>query len=148
MAFEELKDRIKDSPVSTVISHYMTLSKRGATLEGICPFHSDTKPSLKVNDTKGMYKCFACGAGGDAITFVKEFKKIEFVDALREIAGILAEAGLSVELREGNVDGPVVPLVSSVPAPPPLPADAPGPSLGGGSARQRCSRPPTGWGRG
>lgn len=52
----------------------------------------------------------------------------------RTVAGILAEAGLSVELREGNVDGPVVPLVSSVPAPPPLPADAPGPSLGGGSA--------------
>ncbi len=89
MAFEELKDRIKESPVSTVIGHYITLNKRGATLEAICPFHSDTKPSLKVNDTKGMYKCFACGAGGDAITFVKEYKKVEFVDALREIAGIL-----------------------------------------------------------
>lgn len=89
MAFEELKDRIKESPVSMVISHYITLNKRGATLEAICPFHSDTKPSLKVNDAKGMYKCFACGAGGDAITFVKEYKKVEFVDALREIAGIL-----------------------------------------------------------
>src|SRR5690606_10729113 len=67
----------------------MTLNKRGATLEGICHFHADTKPSLKVNDSKGMYKCFACGAGGDAITFVKEYKRIEFVEALREIAGVL-----------------------------------------------------------
>ena len=89
MAFEVLKDRIKETPVSMVISHYMTLNKKGATLEGICPFHSDTKPSLKVNDAKGMYKCFACGAGGDAITFVKEFKRLEFVDALREIASLL-----------------------------------------------------------
>ncbi|HXH29486.1 MAG TPA: DNA primase [Bacteriovoracaceae bacterium] len=89
MAFEELKDRIKESPVSMVLSHYMSLNKKGANLEGICPFHPDTKPSLKVNDTKGMYKCFVCGAGGDSITFVKEFKRIEFVEALKEIAGLL-----------------------------------------------------------
>lgn len=89
MAFEQLKDRIKESPVSMVLGQYMSLNKKGANLEGICPFHPDTKPSLKVNDAKGMYKCFVCGAGGDAITFVKEFKRIEFIDALKEIAGIL-----------------------------------------------------------
>ena len=77
-----------------VLSHYLSLNKKGANLEGICPFHPDTKPSLKVNDSKGMYKCFVCGAGGDSITFVKEFKRIEFVDAIREIAGVL---GLPLE---------------------------------------------------
>ncbi len=89
MAFEQLKDRIKESPVSMVVGQFMTLNKKGANLEGICPFHPDTKPSLKVNDGKGMYKCFVCGAGGDAITFVMAFKRIEFVDALRDIASIL-----------------------------------------------------------
>lgn len=89
MAFERLKDQIKESPVSLIIGQFITLNKRGANLEGICPFHPDTKPSLKVNDGKGMYKCFVCGAGGDAITFVKDFKRIEFVDALRDIASIL-----------------------------------------------------------
>lgn len=89
MAFDRLREQIKDTPLSLVIGHYMTLNKRGANLEGICPFHADTKPSLKVNDAKGLYKCFACGAGGDAITFVKEFKHVEFVDALKEIAGVL-----------------------------------------------------------
>ncbi len=89
MAFEQLKDRIKESPVSMVLGQFMTLNKRGANLEGICPFHPDTKPSLKVNDGKGMYKCFVCGAGGDAITFVMAFKRIEFVDALKDIASIL-----------------------------------------------------------
>jgi DNA primase len=89
MAFDRLKDQIKDTPVSMIIGQFMTLQKRGANLEGLCPFHPDTKPSLKVNDAKGMYKCFVCGAGGDAIGFVREFKKLDFVEALRDIAGIL-----------------------------------------------------------
>ena len=72
-----------------VIGQFMSLNKKGANLEGICPFHPDTKPSLKVNDAKGMYKCFVCGAGGDAITFVKEFKRVEFVEAMKDIAAIL-----------------------------------------------------------
>lgn len=111
MAFEELKDRIKEAPISMVISNFMTLNKRGATLEGICPFHADTKPSLKVNDTKGMYKCFACGAGGDAITFVKEFKRIEFVDALRDIASIL---GLPFEEQKEKRKNPKVEMAFRV----------------------------------
>lgn len=111
MAFEELKDRIKDSPVSMVISHYMSLNKKGANLEGICPFHPDTKPSLKVNDAKGMYKCFVCGAGGDAITFVKEFKRVEFVDALREIAGLL---GLPFEEQKEKKKNPKVEMAFRV----------------------------------
>ncbi|MFP5385903.1 MAG: DNA primase [Bacteriovoracia bacterium] len=89
MAYEQLKDRIKESPVSVVVSNYISLTKRGASLLAICPFHSDTKPSLNVSDAKGMYKCFACGAGGDSITFVMNYKKLEFVDALKEICGIL-----------------------------------------------------------
>jgi len=72
MSFDQLKDRIRETPISTIISHYMSLSKKGANLEGLCPFHPDSKPSLKVNDAKGMFKCFVCGAGGDAITFLKD----------------------------------------------------------------------------
>lgn len=87
MAFEQLKDRIRETPISTILSHYIPLNKKGANLEGLCPFHPDSKPSLKVNDAKGMFKCFVCGAGGDAITFVKDFTKVEFVDALKDIAG-------------------------------------------------------------
>ena len=89
MAFEQLKDRIRETPISSIIGHYMSLNKKGANLEGLCPFHPDSKPSLKVNDGKGMFKCFVCGAGGDAITFVKDFTKVEFVDALKDIAGKL-----------------------------------------------------------
>ena len=103
MAYEHLKDRIKESPVSLVVGNYITLNKRGTNLEAICPFHSDTKPSLKVNDNKGMYKCFACGAGGDAILFVQNFKKVTFVEALKEIAGIL---GLPFEEQKEKKKNP------------------------------------------
>jgi len=89
MAFEQLKDRIRETPISSIISHYMPLNKKGASLVGLCPFHPDSKPSMNVSDAKGMFKCFACGAGGDAITFVKDFTKVEFVDALKDIAGKL-----------------------------------------------------------
>lgn len=89
MAYQQLKDRIKESPVSLVISNYISLIKRGSSLQAICPFHNDTKPSLNISDAKGMYKCFACGAGGDSIKFVMDYKKLDFVEALREICGIL-----------------------------------------------------------
>ncbi|HXH74029.1 MAG TPA: DNA primase [Bacteriovoracaceae bacterium] len=89
MAFESLREQIKETPVSMIIGQFIPLNKKGANLEAICPFHPDSHPSLKVSDTKGMYKCFVCGEGGDAITFVKEFKRVDFVEALRIIAGIL-----------------------------------------------------------
>lgn len=103
MAYEQLKDQIKQASIVDIIARYIPLSKKGANHEGVCPFHSDTKPSLKVNDVKGLYKCFACGAGGDAITFVKDFKHLEYVDTLRELANIL---GLPFEeyQKEKKVD--------------------------------------------
>lgn len=103
MAYEQLKDQIKQASIVDIIARYIPLSKKGANHEGVCPFHSDTKPSLKVNDVKGLYKCFACGAGGDAITFVKDFKHLEYVDTLRELANVL---GLPFEeyQKEKKVD--------------------------------------------
>lgn len=89
MSLELLKDRIRETPVSLIIGQLMTLSKKGSNISGLCPFHADSKPSLVVNDSKGIFKCFACGAGGDAIKFVQDFKHLDFVDALKDIAHIL-----------------------------------------------------------
>ena len=92
MSLELLKDRIRETPVSLIIGQLIPLSKKGSNLEAVCPFHADTKPSLKVNDSKGLYKCFACGAGGDAIKFVQDFKHLDFIDALKDIANMLGLA--------------------------------------------------------
>lgn len=93
-AAEDIKERIKQTPISAIIGNYMAINKRGANYEAICPFHSDTKPSLKINDNKGIYKCFACGASGDSIKFVQDFKNLEFIDALKDIGSFL---GLAVD---------------------------------------------------
>jgi DNA primase len=84
--FMSTKDLIHDLPISEIISKYIHLTYRGSNFEGICPFHDDTKPSLKVTDTKGIYKCFVCGAAGDGINFVMDFKKTTFLEAVEEIA--------------------------------------------------------------
>ena len=101
-SIEEAKEIIKSTPISTIINYYHPITKRGGNFEGICPFHGDTTPSLKINDSKGIYKCFACGAAGDAIKFVQDKINVEFIEAIKDIAGNI---GISIdELSPKNKD--------------------------------------------
>jgi DNA primase len=99
---EEVKQIIKDYPISGIINFYHPITKRGSNYEGICPFHSDTKPSLKVNDAKGLYKCFACGAAGDSIGFVQNIKNLEFIEAIKDIAGNLGITVDELQKKQAN----------------------------------------------
>jgi len=95
MSLDDLKLKIKEEiPISSIIGNYLPLKRTGSSLVAICPFHSDTKPSMHVNDTKKIYKCFACGAAGDAITFVMKSQHLEYVDALKDIC---SKVGLHFE---------------------------------------------------
>jgi DNA primase len=86
MSLDELKLKIKEEiPISSVIGNYLTIKKSGSSLLSLCPFHSDSKPSMHINDTKKMFKCFACDAAGDAIGFVMKYRNLDFIDALKEI---------------------------------------------------------------
>ncbi len=86
MSLDELKLKIKEEiPISSVIGSYLSIKKSGSSLLSLCPFHSDSKPSMHINDTKKMYKCFACDAAGDSIGFVMKFRNLDFVEALKEI---------------------------------------------------------------
>lgn len=89
-SIEEAKMIIKDTPISSVIGFYYPISKRGADFKGVCPFHNDTKPSMSVSDSKGVYKCFACGAAGDSIKFVQDYKNLDFIEAVKDIASQLS----------------------------------------------------------
>ena len=91
---EEAKNIIKETPISSIVSYYHAITKKGGNFEGLCPFHSDSHPSLKLNDSKGIYKCFVCGAAGDAIKFVQDHENISFIDAVKDIA---TKIGVSVE---------------------------------------------------
>ena len=66
-----------------VISKYITLTKRGKNYFGVCPFHDDHSPSMSVSPEKQIYTCFSCGASGNVFTFVADFEKISFAQAVR-----------------------------------------------------------------
>jgi len=81
---EELKYK---SDIADVISSYVSLKRRGRTLSGLCPFHSEKTPSFVVYPDNGSYYCFGCGAGGDVITFIRQQENLEYVEALKLLAG-------------------------------------------------------------
>lgn len=80
-------ERIKDAnDIVDVIGEFVTLRRAGVNYIGVCPFHSDTHPSMSVSKAKQMYKCFVCGKGGDVINFVQEYDKKTFSEALAYLA--------------------------------------------------------------
>lgn len=86
MSSNDLVARIKEIPVSQIIGAFYPLKRQGSDHVGVCPFHNDSDPSMRVSDKKELFKCFACGAGGDSIAFVQRYKNLEFKEALIEIA--------------------------------------------------------------
>ena len=87
MLSEEFLDRVKAAnPVEDVIRGYQSLSKRGANLWGICPFHADTHPSMSVSPSKQIFKCFVCGESGGAIKYVQKIECVGFAEAVKILA--------------------------------------------------------------
>ena len=82
MQIKDAIDHIKENIVE-VVSHYVELKSHGRTHEGCCPFHTEKTASFKVSEAKGIFKCFGCSAHGDAIAFIMQHDKVEFMDALK-----------------------------------------------------------------
>ena len=79
-----------------VVGEHVSLKKKGRELIGLCPFHEDHRPSMNVNPVKQIFKCFACGAGGDVLKFIQMREGLTFpqaVERLAERAGIALEPG-------------------------------------------------------
>ena len=86
-SIEELITQIKDRlDIVDVVSQQVILKKNGNHYWGLCPFHKEKTPSFSVNPSMGIYKCFGCGAGGDAITFIMKTQNKEFMDVIKELA--------------------------------------------------------------
>lgn len=81
------KQRVLDATdIVRLIGEHVALRAKGREYVGLCPFHDDHSPSMCVVPAKQIYKCFSCGAGGDAITFVREYHKMGFREALEYLA--------------------------------------------------------------
>lgn len=77
--------RMKNDIVD-VISGYVKLQRKGSSYFGLCPFHNEKSPSFSVSPGKQMYYCFGCGAGGNVFTFIMEYEKFSFVEAVKYLA--------------------------------------------------------------
>ena len=84
---EELVSQIKDKlDIVDVVSQQVILKKNGGHYWGLCPFHKEKTPSFSVNPSLGIYKCFGCGEGGDAISFIMKTQNKDFMQVISELA--------------------------------------------------------------
>ncbi len=87
MITSETIDKIMDATrIEEVVGEFVTLKKRGVNLVGLCPFHNEKTPSFNVSAPKGIYKCFGCGKGGNAVNFLMEHEHYSYPEALRYLA--------------------------------------------------------------
>jgi DNA primase len=87
---QDLIDSIlKAADIVTIISSYIPVQKKGRSYVALCPFHDDKHPSLNISSEKQIFKCFSCGTGGNAITFVEKYEKISFEEAVRKVADMV-----------------------------------------------------------
>ena len=89
----ELIDEITNvTDIVTLINSYVPLTKRGVNFLGLCPFHKEKTPSFTVSSEKQIFKCFGCGVGGDAISFVSKIENLDYKESLEFLA------------EKGNID--------------------------------------------
>jgi DNA primase len=88
------------SPIDEVVSEYLQLkSAGGGSLKGLCPFHEEKTPSFNVTPARGLFYCFSCAEGGDAIKFVQKIDSLSFVEAVERLAG---RAGIDLRYEQGG----------------------------------------------
>ena len=77
---QELRYKID---IEDIVSSYVSLKRHGSLFKGLCPFHNEKTPSFTVYPETQSFYCFGCGAGGDAISFIKRIENIDYIDALK-----------------------------------------------------------------
>ena len=97
-----LQTLLRRVDLAEVVQRHVPLQRAGGEYKACCPFHNEKTPSFTVSPAKGFYHCFGCGANGTAITFLMEYAKYSFIDAVEELA---AGQGLEVP-REGGGGAP------------------------------------------
>lgn len=87
MIKKETIDKILETArVEEVVGDFVHLKKRGSSMIGLCPFHGEKTPSFHVSPSKGIFKCFGCGKGGDSVRFIMEHEKYSYPEALKYVA--------------------------------------------------------------
>ena len=83
---ETIQEIFETAQVDEVVGEFVSLKKRGVNLLGLCPFHNEKTPSFTVSPKKGIYKCFGCGKGGNAVQFLMDHEHFTYPEALKYLA--------------------------------------------------------------
>lgn len=94
---ETIEQIIASNDIVDVVGGYFPLKRSGPVFKALCPFHQERTPSFTVNSQRQMFKCFGCGAGGNAIRFVMTYENLDFLAAARKLA---ERAGIRIEQGE------------------------------------------------
>lgn len=95
-SIEQLKTRLD---IVDVVGNYVELKKSGANFKAPCPFHDEKSPSFVVSPAKQIYHCFGCGASGDSISFVMDYEKLSYPEAIEKLA---SEYNFSLQYTDNN----------------------------------------------
>ncbi|WP_104749166.1 DNA primase [Helicobacter cynogastricus] len=91
MITQESLEQLKQvADIVEVVQHYLELKRAGNLYVAICPFHNEKSPSFTINPMRNSFKCFGCGKAGNAITFVMEYEKLDFVEATKKLASMFS----------------------------------------------------------
>lgn len=97
---EYVEEVVRRNDITDVVASYVQLRHRGRTHTGLCPFHSEKTPSFVVYPETQSFYCFGCGAGGDVITFIKKINNLDYVEAVKYLAG---RAGMPMPEEDDKV---------------------------------------------
>ena len=86
IAQASVQEVINRADVVEIVGQFVRLKKRGTNYIANCPFHNEKTPSFSVSSTKGIYKCFGCGKGGNSVTFIQDHEKLTFPEAIKWLA--------------------------------------------------------------
>ena len=98
---ETIDQVLMRNDIVSLISSYISLQRAGSNMKGLCPFHSEKTPSFTVYPQDGSFYCFGCGAGGDAISFIRKRENLDYPDAVEFLAN---RAGITI-IRDDNDRG-------------------------------------------
>jgi DNA primase len=98
---DNLKERVRDAvDIVDLVGTYITLRRSGKAMVGLCPWHEDSRPSFQVSPERQTFRCWVCNIGGDAFSFLMRMEKIEFREALEQLA---ERAGISIQRGRGGL---------------------------------------------
>ncbi|MFM7078115.1 MAG: CHC2 zinc finger domain-containing protein, partial [Planctomycetaceae bacterium] len=86
-AWDDVKERVREATdIVDLVGSYLTLRRQGKNLVGLCPWHDDSRPSFQVSPERQTFRCWVCDLGGDVFSFLMRIEKLEFREALEQLA--------------------------------------------------------------